>query len=275
MADVIIVGAGLFGSIAAALVRRRGGKATVVDGKLPYAASPAAGCVVKPSWLTSLTAQEQTRGYAVLHELYSVRELRFRTLLGLHVTAQHVNPSDILQPPDLIAQVVRVGNGEVVLKTGEILRGKVLVAAGVYCAALLSMPSIRGLYGASIRFRAQLKESIIHTYAPYRQVVAFNINSREVWVGDGTALVERTWKISEEARKQTTLNRAIEHCGKLSLRPFSAAEITVGARPYVEGFKSGYFAQPYSRTWVSTGGAKNGTLLAALQADMFLQEIDR
>ena len=46
-----------------------------------------------------------------------------------------------------------------------------------------------------------------------------------------------------------------------------------GARPYVEGHKGGYFKRTGTKTWVSTGGAKSGTALAALQAWKFLQEI--
>ena len=49
------------------------------------------------------------------------------------------------------------------------------------------------------------------------------------------------------------------------------AAMTVGARPYVEGHKAGYFQQVSPKTWVSTGGAKNGTILAAAQALAFVQ----
>jgi hypothetical protein len=49
-------------------------------------------------------------------------------------------------------------------------------------------------------------------------------------------------------------------------------KVSVGARPYVVGNKVGYFEQARPRLWVSTGGAKNGTVLAAWQAYRFLKE---
>lgn len=130
------------------------------------------------------------------------------------------------------------------------------------------MPAMRGLWGASLWYKgAQIDAPRINVYAPYRQAVAYNLDKNTVWMGDGTALVEKTWKASEAARVQNTQYRA-KGLFKLKGDPV----VTVGARPYVEGFKQGYFVQAFPRTWVSTGGAKNGTVLAAYQAARFIQE---
>jgi hypothetical protein len=97
--------------------------------------------------------------------------------------------------------------------------------------------------------------------------VAFQIRPRQVWFGDGTALIEKTWQAESVQRVASSIKRAEEYFGLKG-----KAKAVVGARPYVEDHKAGYFAQVGDRTWVSTGGAKNGTLLAAEQAAQFIEE---
>ena len=180
----------------------------------------------------------------------------------------------VLLPPDRLGSVAKVGNGFVKLLGGETLKGTVLVAAGVWSGELIDMPAIRGLYGASVRFQAQLPHAQIHVYAPYRQSVAFQLNRREVWFGDGTALVKSTWEKEHAQRVVATINRGSALIGGDVgvARPVFKFKVAQGARPYVEGHKAGYFRRVSPLTWVSTGGAKNGTVLAAAQAAQFIEE---
>ena len=264
---VIIVGSGLFGSIAATLARSRGHDVTVVSDLQHMAASRASGCVLAPSWLSSLTGRDVDTGMNVLRALYDVHDLEFQTNLFKTFKAQRVDPDLVLVKPDVLEKVERVFNGKVLLANGEELKGVVLVAAGVWSAELVEMPKMRGLYGASVRFDSQLPTPRIHVYAPYRQAVGFQLNRRQVWFGDGTALIRKSWQESQDARIATTINRGAEFFG---LRGKHRAQ--VGIRPYVEGFKAGYFQRVHPGTWVSTGGAKNGTVLAAAQAARFIEE---
>lgn len=264
---VIVVGAGLFGSIAASFLRARGASVTVVDCRERYAASPAAGCVLKPSWLSSLSREEIATGYSVLESLYRVQHLVFRANLGVPVKADHITPNSILLEAAR-ERVTKVGNGVVYLENGAMLKGHVLVAAGVWSQQLVDMPPIKGLYGASLQFSgATLPEPKISVYAPYKQAVALNIG-RRVWMGDGTSLIESSWMQSAPDRITRTAERAKTLFGLDGKYGYE-----VGARPYVEGHKQGYFAKVFPRTWVSTGGAKNGTMLAALNAHLFAKEL--
>jgi hypothetical protein len=156
------------------------------------------------------------------------------------------------------------------LASGDVLRGRVLVAAGVWCNELLGdkMPLVRGLYGASLKVPGKLKEPRIHVYAPYRQAVAFQMGPNKVWFGDGTALVQKTWNKRGAEYVDATEGRAARYMDLNIAR----STVCVGARPYVEGHKAGYFARVSPAVWVSTGGAKNGTVLAAWQAQRFLTE---
>lgn len=267
MKDVIIIGAGLFGSIAARLADRKGHDVTVLDCGEPWAASKASGCVLAPSWVSSLTSEQVTTAGEVLAGLAPVEPLLFKTNMLKSFKANRIDPRKILVKPDLTERVVSVGDGVVQLEGGHKLKGIVLVAAGIASSSLVEMPKVKGLWGASLTFKTQITDPRIHVYAPYRQAVAFNMDAKTVWMGDGTALVEKTWAKSSEEYLYATVSRA-EKLFKLR----DPVKIAAGARPYVEGHKAGYFARVHPKTWVSTGGAKNGTVLAAYQAAQFILE---
>ncbi len=269
--DVVIVGAGLFGSIAATLARAHGHRVTVIDNAAPWAASKCSGCVLAPSWLASLTKAEIATAMGVLNDLYTVHALELHSnVLGKVFKAQRVDPDKVLVKPDSKGTVLSTGSGGV-QTAGSTFKGKVLIAAGMHCTGLVpGMPRMKGLWGSSARFKAQLPEDLISVYAPYRQAVMFNLNRSTVWGGDGTALIEKTWRAEETARRATTAARlmALAKLKTLDFKMFS------GARPYVEGHKGGYFQRVDKNTWVSTGGAKNGTILAALQAHKFVEALN-
>lgn len=268
--NVVIVGNGLFGSIAATLARQRGANVIVISNLEHYAASKASGCVLAPSWLTSLDASQVEVGMNVLRALYSVHDVTFTTNVLATFRAQRVDPDEVLVRPDVVGDVESVGNGRVTLANGDVYEGLVLVAAGVWCERLVAMPKMRGLFGASARFTAHLPTPKIHAYAPYKQAVAFQLNRKEVWVGDGTAVIFKTWDAEKEAR----VNLLLERGGRLIAPPGIKykTKVTVGARPYVDGHRAGYFDRVHPRTWISTGGSKNGTVLAAAQAARFVEE---
>ena len=280
--NIIVVGNGLFGSIAATLARAHGHTVTVISAELPNSASKASGCVLAPSWLNSMEREQIDTAMSVLADLYTVHDLEFKTNLLKKFKAKRVVTEEVLVTPDIVAQVLDVGDGFVTYmqdtpkgQTPARLKGKVLVAAGVWSFDLLEVDgyTMKGLWGASLSVKAQLDEPRIHVYAPYRQAVAFNMDKRTVWMGDGTALVAATWAKEQEARLRQTAARAAELFGLPTAVGSKPVKATVGARPYVEGAKSGFFERVYGSTWVSTGGAKNGTVLAAWQAHQFLKEL--
>lgn len=265
MAKILIVGAGLFGQIAADLATRAGHEVTTIDASLPNRASPAAGCVLKPSWLASIPKPRIETGLQVLEELYGLESITLVSTLGLPVPVKRVDPDRILRAPDIAETVTGVGDGYVRLESGARLQGTVLVAAGVWSQKFIpSMPDIKSLTGASARFKGQLKENRIDVYAPYRQAVAYNINPKQVWFGDGSAILAHNWNSD---RLEASRERAEETFG------LKKGVWTVGQRPYVEGHKAGYFRKLAKRLYVSTGGAKNGVLLAAAQAAEFVEAL--
>ncbi len=276
MAKIIVVGAGLFGSIAADLADSRDCRdVTLIDHwtiGAASSASQASGCLMRDSWFNALTKEEVNEGYKILDSLYGLEELQFNNiglLSGVKVNIKFVNPDIILSNTCVCATVVKVDDGVLTLSDGRKLRGNILVAAGPATSSLIDMPPMRGLTGLSMRFHGQLKEPLMKVWAPYRQALAFNINKKEIWFGDGTAIKSENWNYAE--RLSMAIERAEKHFG-LVYNP-RTTRVNVGTRPYVEGFKAGYFKRVSPKVWVSTGGAKNGTLLAAIQAARFLREL--
>lgn len=273
---IIVVGAGLFGSIAARLAEHAGHKVTVVDCARPWAASKASGCVMAPSWATSLSGEELQASGRVLKTLFPIHPLSFKTHFGATFHANRVDLKDVLREPELKEEVLRVSDGEVFFKYRQPLKADmVLVAAGVESFSLLNPEAtrgeeLRGMWGASVLFqRDTLEAPRLHVYAPYRQAVAYQLRKNIVWMGDGTSLIQKTWEKEGERRQQETVERGRKLFG-LNGGP---VKVLVGARPSVVGRKNGLFKQVDKRTWVATGGAKNGTLLAALYAEQFVRSL--
>lgn len=276
--DVVVVGSGLFGSIAATLARAEGHRVSVVSDERPFSASKASGCVLAPTWLNSMDKYTVAEAMEVLNSLYTVIPVEFfSNVFAKTFKASRIDPKQILVKPDVRGTVTAVGDGFVNVQdisgADRKLRGKVLLATGVWTPDLApGMPKMKGLWGAAARISAQLEEPRIHVYAPYRQAVAFNIDKKTVWMGDGTALIEKTWFSEVEERLKATANRAAELFG-LPTEDSGQYRMTIGVRPYVEGHKAGYFDQAGKNVWISTGGAKNGTALAAWQALRFVRQL--
>jgi len=273
--ELIVVGAGLFGSIIATHARSRGHSVTVIGQFKQCEASPASGCVLSPNWLNTMSSEDIYNALGVLKEHYELIDLKFSTNIISKFKAKHIDPKTILVKPDIAATVVSVEDNKVIFSEDGVLHtlhGTVIVAAGIWSKELIpDMPDIKGLYGASLRFKGNISPSL-HVYAPYKQSVGFNIAPDEIWFGDGSSLIQSTWTKERETRIQKTIDRAKHMCDMSSLKDLVVAE---GARPYVIGHKGGYLRQVSQHLWVSTGGAKNGTVLAASHAHKIVTSLEK
>jgi glycine/D-amino acid oxidase-like deaminating enzyme len=264
MTQCVIVGGGLFGSLAARLARLKGYEVTVVDSNEALAASPASGGVMKPSWLTGVDVKQAV---AILEQFVAVRDVPF-TFLGTTVHAYVVNPLDVLDPAPLRARAIRAEDGLVVLDNGQELRGHVLVAAGVWTNTLLPTIPVEGLAGVGFRVRGQLPVAFIKVWAPYKQIVAHQVDAAHLWVGDGSAIKDKNWTSERlEASKERC-------CGALPTYP-KLKDVTAlpGLRPKVPGQKYGLHQRLSPRLAVSTGGAKSGMAMAALMAETWVASL--
>lgn len=276
MYDTIVVGSGIFGSVIAAHLRAGGQRVLVIGDDRPDSGSKPAGCIIKPSWVSSLNRLEYAQGIKLLGQLYGVRTIQF-SLRGVGRTdAQHVNPQAILRGcthhPDFVeGKVCNTGeDGKAVAVQFTNYEGEkpyaavarhLVVAAGIWTGELCPWVQTKAQYGWSFR-GPPVREPIISLWAPYRQVVAFNMDDGRSWSGDGSSLKLES---ATHERQQKALHRcvvAMQHDPLVR----GTYEVARGARPYADTQGKPCVVARRGSVWAVTGGAKNGTIAAAWAA---------
>lgn len=256
-----MVGAGLFGSIIGKTLESKGLHVTYIDSGEKRAGSRPAGCLMKPSWMKSVSNVPECMD--LLGSLYDVKTLAFKASL-LSVNCSWVDPLEIMSDSrNLVhAKVLEVKDGEVVTED-KTYKGLVIVAAGVWTKSLLPQtPGMQALCGSAVLGTGKVKNTI-HIIGPYKQAVWFNMGKDRTWFGDGTSIIEKNFSLEHQER---TKERALTLAG-------IEGRMRTGARPYLKGGKLGLFEKLGSRLFVSSGGAKNGTILAAEHAVRLLKMI--
>lgn len=253
--DAVVVGAGLFGQVIAANLRRLGMQVVVVDDREPHAGSKPAACLMKPSWFSSLGREVYEPSLQLLDELYGVRDITFK--VGPTSTSVHwCDPQKILSGPSSTGHALRVEPGLVRFRDCDIECTTAIVAAGVWTRDLVDVPGLVGRAGAAFLWPEQsIEEPFIRPWAPYRQLVAFN-RGDGLWVGDGTAIKPENWS---EEREMLSRSRCWTAIGKG--RQSHPHHTLYGIRPYVPKAKPCHLVMEPGLV-VATGGAKNGTLAA-------------
>lgn len=262
---IYIVGNGMFGRIASDLLKANNIESLIIDDDQPNAGTKASGNITKPSWITGLGDAAKT-AYADLDSMYGLNKFSPK-VLNKTIDLFYVNREHFLsKQPDITGHVDAVGDGWLSIDQ-RVYQGKILIAAGVWSEQLVTMPTIDVLVGSSAIYQRPQHESQFSMWAPYKQAISYQYDTDKVWFGDGTAIKLKNWKSEEDKRLKASEERAIKQ-GLLS-----PVETHVGYRPYVKGHKNGYFAKVHTNTWISTGGGKNGIVLAMIQAQQFLKEI--
>lgn len=264
--NIIIVGGGLFGSIAAEALGDAGHEVLVINNFSPSAGSKPAACLMKPGWFSGLDPDEVRIGLDLLDRLYNLQTIKFSFNIG-KVDVHWVPPSRVLAPKfcdHRAAEVKDVEPGRVTLRNGEELEADVIiVAAGVWTQRLLPMiPVIKPLAGIAYTFDG-VRPPSISVWAPYKQLVMFSREQGMTWVGDGSAILSKNWN---KARQDCILNR----CQKAFGERVDPLKSEFGLRPYMDGYKGGYLKEVMDGVWANTGGAKNGTIIAAIHATRLL-----
>lgn len=275
MFDLMVVGAGIFGSVVGRHAQSLGLKVQWVDSGDPRAASPASAGLFKPSWLTALSKEDITRGMDLIDGLAPMRSVTLNMQpSGLPVHLKQVSPTRLMvdRTKVLHAKVsaVRPGEVDVVTATGTQTHQArfVIVAAGVGCNDIETpeyTPYKHVVGKAGVAFAWQRREGYddnrMHLWAPYKQTMVFHHGDNVMWGGDGTALKELT-----KERMTECANRV----GKLAQwsngpRTPTVSRIT-GVRPLVEGHKAGGCWEVGDGLWQITGGGKIGTVAAGVHA---------
>jgi glycine/D-amino acid oxidase-like deaminating enzyme len=257
MSTLLIVGGGLFGSLAAAYARSKGIEAVVFDNRLEGAASPAAAGLFKEDWTRKKWRPHYLYALPLLERLYEVRQVSLARDDGSRESLLCVPPSAILEPVSIRQQVTSVGDGWLEA-SGQRYEGWVYVAAGVWCGQFLPPLNVYGRAGSSFLFPGE-RQGRIRQEVGGRQAIAFVRDAGTTYFSDGMA--ERVYTPDHDRR---TLDRAAEMGLIGPIKRFW------GNRPYAPGGLM--FEKLAGRTWLATGGRKMGTILGASCARRLVEE---
>lgn len=266
--DVVVVGGGLFGSAAYHALERAGCDVLMVDDMRLGRGSEPAGCLMKPSWLSSLSKEQILQSMDQLDELYGVESVPFNLLptRSLALDIKRVRPSQVLAPKKFhrYSKVVSVAqvNKVVSVRTADdtyFYAKHVILACGQWGNQLAPTLAVKAQWGWSFLWdKVWPGPGILQPWAPYRQLIGFQIEPSLVWSGDGTALKAESFT---NDRLAVSLNRVASALG-YSVEQ-DGPRVLAGGRPYAErtpGLPC-VFEQD-RRIFLINGGAKNGTIAA-------------
>jgi glycine/D-amino acid oxidase-like deaminating enzyme len=257
MPVLLVVGAGLFGSMAAAHARSHGVEAVVFDPGLPGAASPAAAGLFAEHWAGRKLAEHHARALPLLERAYGVRSVTLTHDDGRAESLLFVPPAAVLEPEPVRQLVTAVGDGWLEAG-GRRYEGWVFVAAGAWSDSLVPGPGVDSREGAAFVFAGE-GLARIRQANPRHLAIAFSRDPGLTYFSDGTA--ERDYTAEHE---RLTLDRAAD------LGLTGPVRRLAGRRPYTPGGPA--FFRAGRRTWVATGGRKMGTVLGASFARRLVEE---
>jgi glycine/D-amino acid oxidase-like deaminating enzyme len=248
MSTLLIVGGGLFGSLAAAYARCKGIEAVVFDCGCPGAASPAAAGLFQEKWAARTLRPHYYYALPLLERLYPIQPISLRRDDGTRESLLFISPSAILEPQPIRQQVTSVGDGWLEAG-GQRYQGWVYIAAGIWSGQFLPGLEIYGKAGAAFLFAGE-REGRIRQGEANRQCLAFVRDRGTTYFSDGTA--ERVYS---EEHDRLSLRRAAE------MGLTEPIQRLWGQRPYVP--RGPFFRRIATGTWLATGGRKMGTILGA------------
>ena len=257
MRPLLIVGGGLFGSLAAAYARHKGIEAHVFDAGLEGAASPAAAGLFQEKWAGKKFRPHYHRALPLLEKLYPLESVCLTCDDGSQETLLFLPPRLVLEPHPLRQRVTSVGDGWLEAD-GRRYEGWVYVAAGIWCRQFVPHLPVQSKAGAAFAFPGE-REGRLHQFAPRRQAIVFVRDPGTTYFSDGTA--EPAY---EPKHDRQTLARAAQ----MGLtEPIARCW---GCRPYTPG--GPHFQRLGERLWLATGGRKLGTIFGASCARRLIED---
>jgi glycine/D-amino acid oxidase-like deaminating enzyme len=258
MSTLLIVGGGLFGSLAAAHAREKGIEAIVFDAQLSGRASPAAAGLFKEEWAGRKLQDHFREALPLLERLAGVGSTTLTHPDGRPERFLLVPPRLLLERNPIAERVTSVGDGWLDVG-GRRLHGHVLVAAGIWCQEFFPHLGVYGKAGSSFLFAGE-REGRIQEICHGRQAIAFVRDPETTFFSDGTAERDHTAHHEEQALARAAALGLSDPIARFW-----------GQRPYTPGGPR--LERVGSRTWVATGGRKMGTILGAAFAVRLIREM--
>ena len=281
MSGIVIVGGGIIGTTLAKSLHDRGLGCKLIDSGIPTAGTRPSGGHLKPSWFGQVPKPEWEEALNLLSETWGLIEEQFTVWPTkkkdtiFRVDTDKVLDYERIEDHVLGFKGINSNKPVVMLLSGEELEcDRLFITAGVWCEQLLPNRFPPGIMkrkmGMSFRVTGKLRYPVVKPWAPYKQVVAHQQSKNEIWLGDGSAIVEKNWN---ELREE----KCFETCktNTRGLIKIKKARRLRGVRPYVKhDLKSPCLLEKLGRkVWVATGSGKSGTLSAGWAASRLLRVI--
>lgn len=278
-ADVIIIGAGLFGSMTAKYMRKHGYTTLIIDNQNPMAASKCSFGVWKEGWVNKVIKKEVEEGLELLEEFAGGISMKDFFNMDKEVVEKmfYVDCSNILNEKSIDEKVTNIKNNKVTTdKNTHTATKAVIVCAGVWTPELLkgysNVPKIDVYWGATLDYSQKIDTSRYTTWAPYKQSVLLKVNDKKFVFGDGATVKNPS---TSDPRVETASTRLVQHASDVigSSDTSLITAVNEGYRPYLaKGF--GSMVNKHDKNLFSaTGGAKNSTILCGWIAKQLLQMV--
>ena len=264
--DVVIIGAGLAGSITKRVLDKAGINSVIYDAEKEWRASPISENLFSMSWSKTLGEKVVLNGLKTLESIVPISSIRFKTKAGYN-DVMHVHPDKILvpykkkevQPEDFQGQ------------------GKVVIDCRGYWAnggGLMKGLAGQGLFVDGSLEQIQMRPTM-NFVAPYSHQKLFQWDNKRVWYGDSTCVPMETYKKDE----LYYVERCVERFHNLIPNEFYGKlyfDVVHGIRPVV-GKNKGYlkFSFTGERRITNTGGWKCGLIIYADHAQKILKYLKK
>lgn len=264
--DAIVVGCGIIGATVSKALVSQGRDVLTLDDNRPFSGTVPSGGHLKPSWFSGMKKSNYEPAMELLAELWGMKEETFSIWpLSIPATVYRVDTDEVVKYPRTVATVSQVGHlnnypSVIYTEGSEVKEARcrlLVIASGVWASSLVPELKITAKQGVSFRLPGKLSQPLIRPWAPYKQVVAHQQSDNEIWIGDGSAILQGNWT---EDRTKACLARCSNALG-IEEAPLKTL---VGLRPYVTypGSDPCFLKQLGARAWVATGAGKSGTIAA-------------
>lgn len=269
-----IVGAGLAGSITAAVLESYGHTVRIFDPGSNVSASEASSNLFVESWLNNITSGSVAKeGIQTLKDLYGPHiEYPFNKGLGYAMKVAHIPQRHILRKPDVHQKVIHaMTNGDVITEDGERHRADACVVAAGWLTDKFD-PSIKMdvKVGHCVLLGGQIPEgeSAIRIVSPYKHEKFYQFDRDLIYYADSVALKLKSYK----KRKDEVLARTRKRAKALA-PGLKELDMRVGYRPMTPGHAFGVFKRITGESFAITGGGKNGMVAYAVAAQKLALEL--
>jgi len=301
-ADVIVVGAGMVGSMITKHLRANGLQVLLIDCERPFSGSKCSSGMWRDGWVNDKIREQYEQGLEVLHEYAGINTIEVENLdtklsvkkNGSEQTdvqideLMYVNWKDICDVQAVNYEVVSVCKNIVTCRhhgndhnnrprtTQFVAMKKVFLCTGAYTDELLrdsgySPIGLDRYFGSAIETRNLDYKIIskIKTWAPYKQFLAARVGKTKLKFSDGSMVKNPPLEQGDE-RCDRVHQRLKEHVVEVMGTKFKYdkddTKELFGLRPYLPKGDHEFVHNHDSDLWSFTGTAKNTTILCGYLA---------